>query len=111
VDNGVNPQIQLLYGDPMYTAAAGKMPDAITSEPGSFHNADTLRARRFRANRTKEVKLELVLQGELNLPVVSRSTSDASSSGLIHSAAGQAEIGVVQHVEEFGAELNLVSFT
>ena len=40
VDNGVDIQVQLLYGNPMYTAAAGKMPDAITPEPGSFHNAD-----------------------------------------------------------------------
>src|SRR5437899_3382203 len=40
VDNGVNIQLQLLYGNPMYTAAAGKMPDAITHEPGSLHNAD-----------------------------------------------------------------------
>jgi hypothetical protein len=40
VDNGVNIQVQLLYGNPMYTAAAGKLPDKITPEPGSFHNAD-----------------------------------------------------------------------
>jgi len=40
VENGVNIQVQLLYGNPMYTAAAGKIPDAITPEPGSFHNAD-----------------------------------------------------------------------
>jgi len=40
VDNGVNIQVQLLYGNPMYTAAAGKMPDTVTPEPGSFHNAD-----------------------------------------------------------------------
>src|SRR2546430_539632 len=40
VQNGVNIQVQLLYGNPMYTAAAGKIPDAITPEPGSFHNAD-----------------------------------------------------------------------
>ena len=40
VDNGMDIQVQLLYGNPMYTAAVGKMPDAITPEPGSFHNAD-----------------------------------------------------------------------
>src|SRR5436309_485253 len=40
VDNGVNIQLQLLYGNPMYTAAAGKLPDKIAPEPGSFHNAD-----------------------------------------------------------------------
>jgi hypothetical protein len=40
VDNGVKVQVQLLYGNPMYTAAAGKLPDAITPAPGSFHNPD-----------------------------------------------------------------------
>lgn len=40
VDNGVNVQVQLLYGNPMYTAPAGRQPDAITPEPGSFHNDD-----------------------------------------------------------------------
>src|SRR5438874_8717845 len=40
VDNGMNIQVQLLYGNPMYTAAAGKLPDRIAPEPGSFHNAD-----------------------------------------------------------------------
>src|SRR2546429_5539750 len=40
-----------------------------------------------------------------------RGTGDARSSWLIHSVARQAEIGVVQHVEELGAELDLVSFT
>src|SRR5207249_2706339 len=61
--------------------------------------------------RTKRVGLELVFQGELDLPVVRRGTGDARSSWLIHSVARQAEIGVVQHVEELGAELDLVSFT
>ena len=40
VDNGVKIQVQLLYGNPMYTAPAGRLPDAITPEPGSFHNDD-----------------------------------------------------------------------
>ncbi|HUO28683.1 MAG TPA: hypothetical protein VMU80_05685 [Bryobacteraceae bacterium] len=40
VDNGVKVQVQLLYGNPMYTAPAGKLPDAIVPEPGSFHNPD-----------------------------------------------------------------------
>ncbi len=40
VDNGVKVQIQLLYGNPMYTSPAGKRPDEITPEPGSFHNDD-----------------------------------------------------------------------
>ena len=40
VDNGVNVQVQLLYGNPMYTSPAGRLPDANTPEPGSFHNDD-----------------------------------------------------------------------
>ena len=40
VDNGVNVQVQLLYGNPMYTSPAGRLPDSITPEPGSFHNDD-----------------------------------------------------------------------
>ncbi len=40
VDNGVHVQVQLLYGNPMYTGPAGKKPDAITPEPGAFHNDD-----------------------------------------------------------------------
>jgi hypothetical protein len=40
VENGVNIQVQLLYGNPMYTSPAGKKPDQITPEPGSFHNDD-----------------------------------------------------------------------
>ena len=40
VDNGINIQVQLLYGNPMYTSPSGKKPDSITPEPGSFHNDD-----------------------------------------------------------------------
>ncbi len=40
VENGVNIQVQLLYGNPLYTSPAGKKPDQITPEPGSFHNED-----------------------------------------------------------------------
>ena len=40
VDNGVKVQVQLHYGNPMYTSPSGIRPDAITPEPGSFHNAD-----------------------------------------------------------------------
>jgi len=40
VDNGVDVQVQLMYGNPMYTSPAGKKPDQITPEPGSFHNDD-----------------------------------------------------------------------
>jgi hypothetical protein len=40
IDNGVQVQVQLLYGNPMYTSPSGHLPDAITPEPGSFHNDD-----------------------------------------------------------------------
>ncbi|MFN7997584.1 MAG: hypothetical protein U0Q18_28455 [Bryobacteraceae bacterium] len=40
VDNGVKVQVQLMYGNPMYTSRSGKLPDAITPEPGGFHNPD-----------------------------------------------------------------------
>jgi len=40
VENGVKVQLQLLYGNPMYTSPSGRLPDAITPEPGSFHNDD-----------------------------------------------------------------------
>jgi hypothetical protein len=40
IENGVKVQVQLMYGNPMYTSRAGKKPDEITPEPGSFHNDD-----------------------------------------------------------------------
>ena len=40
VDNGMNIQVQLLYGNVMYTSPSGKLPDASAPEPGSFHNDD-----------------------------------------------------------------------
>lgn len=40
VDNGVLIQVQLLYGNPMYTSPAGKLPDVSVPAPGSFHNPD-----------------------------------------------------------------------
>ena len=40
IDNGVSVQIQLIYGNPMYTSPSGKKPDSIIREPGSFHNDD-----------------------------------------------------------------------
>jgi hypothetical protein len=40
VDNGVNIQVQLLYGNVMYTSPSGKLPETSTPEPGSFHNDD-----------------------------------------------------------------------
>jgi hypothetical protein len=40
VDNGMDVQVQLLYGNQMYTAHSGKLPDVSLPEPGSFHNDD-----------------------------------------------------------------------
>ena len=40
VVNGVKIQVQLLYGNPLYTSPAGRLPDAIAPKPGSFHNDD-----------------------------------------------------------------------
>jgi hypothetical protein len=40
-DNGVNMQVQLIYGNVMYTSpTGGKLPDVSVPEPGSFHNDD-----------------------------------------------------------------------
>ncbi|MGH9431641.1 MAG: hypothetical protein ACRD3T_08870, partial [Terriglobia bacterium] len=40
VDNGVHVELQLLYGNPMYTSRAGRLPDSIIPEPGTEHNPD-----------------------------------------------------------------------
>jgi len=40
VDNGVKVQLQLLYGNPMYTSPAGRLPDSIIPTPASVHNRD-----------------------------------------------------------------------
>ena len=40
IDNGMNVQVQLLYGNQMYTAHSGKLPEVSVPEPGSFHNDD-----------------------------------------------------------------------
>lgn len=40
VDNGIDIQVQLIYGNVMYTSPSGKRPDVSTPEPGSFHNDD-----------------------------------------------------------------------
>ena len=40
VDNGMNIQVQLMYGNVMYTSPSGKLPDVSSPEPGSFHNDD-----------------------------------------------------------------------
>jgi len=40
IDNGMDVQVQLLYGNQMYTAHSGKMPDVSVPEPGTFHNDD-----------------------------------------------------------------------
>ena len=40
IDNGMKVQLQLLYGNPIYTSPAGKRPDAIIPTPASVHNRD-----------------------------------------------------------------------
>jgi hypothetical protein len=40
VDNGIKVQLQLLYGNPMYTSPAGRLPDSITPTPATVHNRD-----------------------------------------------------------------------
>ncbi len=40
LDNGVKVQVQLMYGNPMYTTPTGRHPDQITPKPGTFHNDD-----------------------------------------------------------------------
>ena len=40
VDNGVNIQLQLCYGNPMYTGMAGKPPDSILPATGTSHADD-----------------------------------------------------------------------
>ena len=40
VDNGMDIQVQLLYGNQMYTAHSGKLPNVSVPEPGTFHNDD-----------------------------------------------------------------------
>jgi hypothetical protein len=39
-ENGVHIEIQLLYGNPLYTSPAGRLPETIAAAPGSFHNPD-----------------------------------------------------------------------
>ncbi len=39
-ENGVHIEIQLLYGNPLYTSPVARVPELITPEPGSFHNPD-----------------------------------------------------------------------
>jgi len=39
-DNGINMQVQLIYGNVMYTSPSGKLPDVSVPEPGSLHNDD-----------------------------------------------------------------------
>jgi hypothetical protein len=40
IDNGVKIQLQLLYGNPLYTAQAGKFPDSIIPAPCPEHPND-----------------------------------------------------------------------
>src|SRR5438874_1354582 len=39
-DNGIEMQVQLIYGNVMYTSPSGKLPDVSVPETGSFHNDD-----------------------------------------------------------------------
>jgi hypothetical protein len=39
-ENGVHIEIQLLYGNPLYTSPVARAPEVISPEPGSFHNPD-----------------------------------------------------------------------
>ena len=40
VENGMHVEIQLLYGNVMYTSPVGRRPQSSTPEPGGFHNPD-----------------------------------------------------------------------
>jgi len=40
VENGVHIEIQLLYGNPLYTSPVARLPQITTPEPGGFHNPD-----------------------------------------------------------------------
>jgi hypothetical protein len=40
VDNGVNIQVQVMYGNNMYTSPSGRLPEISTPAAGSFHNDD-----------------------------------------------------------------------
>jgi hypothetical protein len=40
VENGVHIEMQLLYGNPLYTSPAGHLPETITPASGSAHNPD-----------------------------------------------------------------------
>jgi len=40
IDNGMDVQVQLMYGNQMYTAHSGKLPDVSVPEGGAFHNDD-----------------------------------------------------------------------
>lgn len=40
VENGVHIEIQLLYGNPLYTSPAGRLPETINPAPGGAHNPD-----------------------------------------------------------------------
>jgi len=51
-DNGIQIQVQLMYGNPMYTSPSGKLPDSIEPKPGSFHNDDRSLYSVFWAPRT-----------------------------------------------------------
>ena len=54
VENGVKVQVQLMYGNPMYTSPGGKRVDSIVPKPGSFHNDDRSIDSVFWAPKTPE---------------------------------------------------------
>jgi hypothetical protein len=54
VENNVKVQVQLMYGNPMYTGPGGKRPDSIIPKPGSFHNDDRSIDSVFWAPKTPE---------------------------------------------------------
>src|SRR5207248_9957548 len=56
VDNGVKIQVQLHYGNPMYTSPSGIRPDAITSEPA---HSITTTAASIRSSGRRRLRISL----------------------------------------------------
>ena len=54
VENGVHIEIQLLYGNALYTSPAGHLPQTIKPAPGGFHNPDRSLYSLFWPPRTHE---------------------------------------------------------
>jgi len=64
-DNGIKIQLQLLYGNPMYTSPAGKVPDEITPTPASVHNRDMNLYSVFWPPKTPEQIDAFILKNEI----------------------------------------------